>query len=50
MRECQQGDHTTTTVGNNKQQEHAADDDSNEEGEDGKGDGNGNEGACQRRG
>jgi hypothetical protein len=32
-------------VGNDKQQERAADGDSNKEGKDGKGDGNGNEGA-----
>ncbi len=35
----------TTTVGDDKQQEHVADGDSNKEGENGKGDGNGNEGA-----
>jgi hypothetical protein len=36
----------TTTVGNNKQRGHAVDGDgSNEEGKDGKGNGDGNEGA-----
>jgi hypothetical protein len=45
-REHQRGNHDTTmTVGDDKRQEHASDDDgSNEEGEDGKGNGDGNEG------
>ncbi len=40
----------TTMAGDNIRQEHAADSDgSDEEGKDGKGDGDGNEGAGQRR-
>ena len=44
-RERQRGDHTTTMVGDNERRERAADDNgSNEEGEGGKGNGDGNEG------
>ena len=50
-RERRRGDHTITTVGNDERRERAADDDgSDEECEDGKGRGDGNEGGGRRRG